>query len=131
MATVIVGIPWAGKAPAWYWCGYARRRGLGWGGSYGWHGWSSPGHRPDANLRSSPTPGQSRLPASREAALAAIARTVGLEVGLESTKLTAQGLATPLPAAAAEVRHVAPILETPPLITRQKRRDSGGRAKWD
>jgi hypothetical protein len=28
--------------PGYYWCGYAGRRGLGWGGGYGWHGW---GHR--------------------------------------------------------------------------------------
>ena len=47
-----------------------------------------------------PLPGQSHLSAAREAALAAIAGTAGLE----STTLTAQGLATPLPAAAAEVR---------------------------
>jgi hypothetical protein len=25
--------------PGWYRCGFAFRRGLGWGGSYGWHGW--------------------------------------------------------------------------------------------
>jgi hypothetical protein len=23
----------------WYWCGYGHRRGLGWGGGEGWHGW--------------------------------------------------------------------------------------------
>src|SRR5262245_12519123 len=28
---------WMG--PGWYWCGYAWRRGLGWGGGYGFHGW--------------------------------------------------------------------------------------------
>ncbi len=27
------------NGPGWYWCGYALRRGLGWGGGYGWHGW--------------------------------------------------------------------------------------------
>lgn len=27
------------NGPGWYWCGYAYRRGLGWGGGYGWHGW--------------------------------------------------------------------------------------------
>jgi hypothetical protein len=27
------------KGPGWYWCGYAHRRGLGWGGPAGWHGW--------------------------------------------------------------------------------------------
>jgi hypothetical protein len=25
--------------PGWYWCGYNWRRGLGWGGPAGWHGW--------------------------------------------------------------------------------------------
>jgi hypothetical protein len=25
--------------PGWYWCGYAYRVGLGWGGPFGWHGW--------------------------------------------------------------------------------------------
>ena len=25
--------------PGWYWCGYNWRRGLGWGGPEGWHGW--------------------------------------------------------------------------------------------
>jgi hypothetical protein len=25
--------------PGWYWCGYALRRGFGWGGVEGWHGW--------------------------------------------------------------------------------------------
>ena len=28
--------------PGWYWCGYAYRRGLGWGGPAGWHGWRHP-----------------------------------------------------------------------------------------
>jgi len=27
------------QGPGWYWCGYAWRRGLGWGGGYGFHGW--------------------------------------------------------------------------------------------
>ena len=31
------GDGWHG--PGWYWCGYAYRAGLGWGGGYGWHGW--------------------------------------------------------------------------------------------
>jgi hypothetical protein len=30
--------------PGFYWCGYALRRGYGWGGGYGWHGWHG-GHR--------------------------------------------------------------------------------------
>ena len=32
------------RGPGFYWCGYAWRRGLGWGGGYGWHGWHG-GHR--------------------------------------------------------------------------------------
>src|ERR1700754_810902 len=27
------------RGPGYYWCGYAFRRGLGWGGGAGWHGW--------------------------------------------------------------------------------------------
>ncbi|WP_020174363.1 hypothetical protein [Methyloferula stellata] len=27
------------RGPGFYWCGYAWRRGFGWGGGYGWHGW--------------------------------------------------------------------------------------------
>lgn len=27
------------RGPGWYWCGYANRSGLGWGGGMGWHGW--------------------------------------------------------------------------------------------
>jgi hypothetical protein len=27
------------EGPGWYWCGYAWRDGLGWGGPRGWHGW--------------------------------------------------------------------------------------------
>jgi hypothetical protein len=36
------------RGPGWYWCGFAWRRGLGWGGPAGWHGWRHPGfvHRP-------------------------------------------------------------------------------------
>lgn len=29
--------------PGWYWCGYAFRRGLGWGGGEGWQGWRREG----------------------------------------------------------------------------------------
>ncbi len=32
---------WSG--PGWYWCGYAGRRGLGFGGGAGFHGWSRGG----------------------------------------------------------------------------------------
>lgn len=31
------------RGPGWYWCGYAFRSGLGWGGPVGWHGWRRPG----------------------------------------------------------------------------------------
>jgi hypothetical protein len=27
------------RGPGWYRCGYALRRGLGWGGAVGWNGW--------------------------------------------------------------------------------------------
>jgi hypothetical protein len=30
-------VGWNG--PGWYWCGYALRRGFGWGGAEGWRGW--------------------------------------------------------------------------------------------
>ena len=33
------GDGWNGAG--WYQCGYAKRRGYGWGGPYGWHGWGS------------------------------------------------------------------------------------------
>ena len=32
------------RGPGYYWCGYAFRRGLGWGGGAGWHGWGHGGH---------------------------------------------------------------------------------------
>ena len=31
------------RGPGWYWCGYAFRQGLGWGGGMGWHGWRGGG----------------------------------------------------------------------------------------
>lgn len=31
------GDGWHG--PGYYWCGYRYRRGFGWGGGFGWHGW--------------------------------------------------------------------------------------------
>jgi hypothetical protein len=34
---------WSG--PGWYWCGYAFRTGLGWGGGDGFHGWRRGGGR--------------------------------------------------------------------------------------
>jgi hypothetical protein len=27
------------RGPGWYWCGYAYRRGFGWGGPIGWNSW--------------------------------------------------------------------------------------------
>jgi hypothetical protein len=33
------------NGPGFYWCGYAARRGYGWGGPRGWHHWDRPGHR--------------------------------------------------------------------------------------
>ena len=36
--------PGGWHGPGYYWCGYAYRRGLGWGGGYGWRGWG-PGYR--------------------------------------------------------------------------------------
>src|SRR5579863_2736907 len=33
--------------PGWYWCGYAWNNGNGWGGGYGFRGWSRPGHDHD------------------------------------------------------------------------------------
>ena len=35
------------QGPGYYWCGYAWRRGFGWGGGEGWHGWhrGGPGGR--------------------------------------------------------------------------------------
>ena len=38
------------QGPGWYWCGYAERTGLGWGGGEGFHGWGHSGHGP-ANVR--------------------------------------------------------------------------------
>jgi hypothetical protein len=34
------------RGPGWYRCGFRWRRGLGWGGPVGWHGWRRPGMRP-------------------------------------------------------------------------------------
>jgi hypothetical protein len=38
------GNGWHG--PGYYWCGYAFRRGFGWGGGYGWRGWGGGGRGP-------------------------------------------------------------------------------------
>jgi hypothetical protein len=38
---------WDGwHGPGWYWCGYAFRRGFGWGGPSGWHSWRVPARGP-------------------------------------------------------------------------------------
>jgi len=29
------------RGPGWYWCGRAYQEGVGWGGAYGWNGWSA------------------------------------------------------------------------------------------
>lgn len=34
------------RGPGYYWCGYAWRRGFGWGGPMGWRGWGRPGPGP-------------------------------------------------------------------------------------
>jgi hypothetical protein len=48
------------RGPGWYWCGYAFRRGFGWGGGSGWNGWHRHGgghmhgggmHRPVGGMR--------------------------------------------------------------------------------
>jgi hypothetical protein len=31
--------PYGWNGPGWYWCGYAYRRGFGWGGGEGFRGW--------------------------------------------------------------------------------------------
>jgi len=41
--------PGGWRGPGYYWCGYAYRRGFGWGGPAGWNGWryDRPGWRGD------------------------------------------------------------------------------------
>ncbi len=36
----------AWNGPGWYYCGYAYRRGFGWGGGHGWRGWAHGGGGP-------------------------------------------------------------------------------------
>jgi hypothetical protein len=48
------------RGAGWYWCGYAWRRGFGWGGPAGWHGWRRPVHRPGINRPSGNRPGINR-----------------------------------------------------------------------
>src|SRR5580692_11479024 len=42
------------RGPGFYWCGYAWRRGLGWGGGAGWHGWGRGGGRGGGHLGGRP-----------------------------------------------------------------------------
>jgi hypothetical protein len=37
--------------PGWYWCGYAFRKGFGWGGGEGWQGWRREGRREERRER--------------------------------------------------------------------------------
>lgn len=48
------------RGPGWYWCGYHWRRGFGWGGPSGWHGWRHPPRRPGVR-----PPGMHRPPVNR------------------------------------------------------------------
>jgi hypothetical protein len=53
--------PGGWRGPGWYWCGYAWRRGFGWGGPAGWHGWRRPGvNRPGVNRPGVNRPGVNR-----------------------------------------------------------------------
>jgi hypothetical protein len=76
--TETVQFTWAGRrycwynagwrGPGWYQCGFRLRRGLGWGGPAGWHGWRRPGHRPITRPSKPRRPGNHRpqpLPARR------------------------------------------------------------------
>src|SRR5262249_34901541 len=51
------------RGPGWYQCGFRWRRGFGWGGPSGWHGWRRPGVRPPIHRPKPPIanrPGGSR-----------------------------------------------------------------------
>jgi hypothetical protein len=59
------------RGPGFYWCGYAFRRGLGWGGGAGWRGWHGghggghigrPGGRPGIGRPGGGRPGFSGRP---------------------------------------------------------------------
>lgn len=41
------------NGPGFYWCGYAFRRGYGWGGGHGWHSWD---HRRSPHMHGGPGP---------------------------------------------------------------------------
>src|SRR3984885_11388349 len=48
------------RGPGFYWCGYAYRSGLGWGGGAGWHGWARGGGRGHPGGRPGGHPGGGR-----------------------------------------------------------------------
>jgi hypothetical protein len=66
------------RGPGWYRCGFRWRRGVGWGGPAGWHGWrrppgrrpisTRPGNRPGLNRPGSNRPGVNRPGGSRPGA---------------------------------------------------------------
>jgi hypothetical protein len=57
------------RGPGWYRCGFRLRRGLGWGGPAGWHGWRRPGvRRPAVNRPGGNRPGVNRPGANRPGA---------------------------------------------------------------
>ena len=47
------------RGAGWYRCGFSRRRGMGWGGPSGWHGWRRPGQGP---VTRPPRPGRPGSP---------------------------------------------------------------------
>lgn len=53
------------RGPGWYWCGYAWRRGFGWGGPRGWHGWRAGPGRVGPGRRPGPGPGRPGLGPNR------------------------------------------------------------------
>lgn len=55
----------AWRGPGWYQCGFAWRRGFGWGGPVGWHGWRHPVHRPRPPVHRPRPPVHHRPPAHR------------------------------------------------------------------
>ncbi len=48
----------AWRGPGWYVCGSQWRRGFGWGGQYGWHGWHPRPHHHPHGPRPQPGPGR-------------------------------------------------------------------------
>jgi hypothetical protein len=58
--------------PGWYWCGYAHRRGYGWGGTTGWRGWHhsnriyrAPVHRAPSRVYRHNAPGHNQYQGHR------------------------------------------------------------------